>query len=73
MEKCYGYLTVLLLFHQKLLSLCEGYKIPIGSNQGRKLASFPPHVSLRQRYALLGNSLSVTVVAPLLQYLFTER
>uniref|UniRef100_A0A5B7BQF9 Putative tRNA (Cytosine-5-)-methyltransferase-like isoform X2 n=1 Tax=Davidia involucrata TaxID=16924 RepID=A0A5B7BQF9_DAVIN len=33
---------------------------------------FPKHVSLRQRYALLGNSLSVAVVAPLLQYLFTE-
>ncbi|XP_031091607.1 tRNA (cytosine(38)-C(5))-methyltransferase 2 [Ipomoea triloba] len=33
---------------------------------------FPQHVSLRQRYALLGNSLSVGVVAPLLQYLFTE-
>ncbi|XP_031384421.1 tRNA (cytosine(38)-C(5))-methyltransferase 2 [Punica granatum] len=35
--------------------------------------SFPQHVSLRQRYALLGNSLSVAVVAPLLQYLFTEQ
>ncbi|XP_059641465.1 tRNA (cytosine(38)-C(5))-methyltransferase 2 isoform X2 [Cornus florida] len=33
---------------------------------------FPKHISLRQRYALLGNSLSVAVVAPLLQYLFTE-
>ncbi|KAK6116862.1 hypothetical protein DH2020_049392 [Rehmannia glutinosa] len=33
---------------------------------------FPQHVSLRQRYALLGNSLSVGVVAPLLQYLFTQ-
>ncbi|KAH7686638.1 tRNA (cytosine(38)-C(5))-methyltransferase protein [Dioscorea alata] len=33
---------------------------------------FPPHVSLRQQYALLGNSLSIAVVAPLLQYLFTE-
>lgn len=33
---------------------------------------FPQHISLRQRYALLGNSLSVAVVAPLLQYLFAE-
>ncbi|RAL44259.1 hypothetical protein DM860_015619 [Cuscuta australis] len=33
---------------------------------------FPQHVSLRQRYALFGNSLSVGVVAPLLRYLFTE-
>ncbi|KAA8521518.1 hypothetical protein F0562_012172 [Nyssa sinensis] len=33
---------------------------------------FPKHISLRQRYALLGNSLSVAVVAPLLRYLFTE-
>ncbi|XAR70947.1 tRNA (cytosine(38)-C(5))-methyltransferase [Bertholletia excelsa] len=33
---------------------------------------FPQHVSLRQRYALLGNSLSVAVVAPLLKYLFAE-
>ncbi|GER45137.1 DNA (Cytosine-5)-methyltransferase [Striga asiatica] len=34
---------------------------------------FPQHVSLRQRYALLGNSLSVGVVAPLLAYLFTHQ
>ncbi|XP_010670683.2 tRNA (cytosine(38)-C(5))-methyltransferase 2 isoform X2 [Beta vulgaris subsp. vulgaris] len=34
--------------------------------------SFPEHVSLRQRYALLGNSLSIAVVAPLIKYLFTE-
>ncbi|KAL6985299.1 C-5 cytosine-specific DNA methylase [Sarracenia purpurea var. burkii] len=33
---------------------------------------FPQYTSLRQRYALLGNSLSVAVVAPLLGYLFTE-
>ncbi|CAL5183217.1 unnamed protein product [Lathyrus oleraceus] len=33
---------------------------------------FPEHVSLKQRYALLGNSLSISVVAPLLHYLFTE-
>ncbi|KAK9274064.1 hypothetical protein L1049_018878 [Liquidambar formosana] len=33
---------------------------------------FPQDISLRQRYALLGNSLSVAVVAPLLQYLFAE-
>lgn len=33
---------------------------------------FPQHISLRQRYALLGNSLSVAVVAPLLRYLFAE-
>lgn len=33
---------------------------------------FPQHISLRQRYALLGNSLSVAVVAPLLNYLFTH-
>ncbi|KAK7331727.1 hypothetical protein VNO80_28465 [Phaseolus coccineus] len=33
---------------------------------------FPEHISLKQRYALLGNSLSIAVVAPLLQYLFTE-
>ncbi|KAK4401133.1 tRNA (cytosine(38)-C(5))-methyltransferase 2 [Sesamum angolense] len=34
---------------------------------------FPGHVSLRQRYALLGNSLSVGVVAPLFRYLFTHE
>ncbi|KHF97782.1 tRNA (cytosine(38)-C(5))-methyltransferase [Gossypium arboreum] len=33
---------------------------------------FPKHISLRQRYAMLGNSLSVAVVAPLLQYMFAE-
>uniref|UniRef100_A0A1D1Z9F8 tRNA (Cytosine(38)-C(5))-methyltransferase n=2 Tax=Anthurium amnicola TaxID=1678845 RepID=A0A1D1Z9F8_9ARAE len=33
---------------------------------------FPSHISLKQRYALLGNSLSIAVVAPLLEYLFTE-
>ncbi|VVB17205.1 unnamed protein product [Arabis nemorensis] len=31
---------------------------------------FPKQISLRQRYAMLGNSLSVAVVAPLLRYLF---
>jgi tRNA (cytosine38-C5)-methyltransferase len=34
--------------------------------------AFPSHVTLRQRYALLGNSLSVAVVADLLRYLFAE-
>ncbi|KAG8381901.1 hypothetical protein BUALT_Bualt05G0021000 [Buddleja alternifolia] len=34
---------------------------------------FPQHVSLRQRYALLGNSLSIGVVAPLFHYLFTHQ
>lgn len=33
---------------------------------------FPQHITLKQKYALLGNSLSVAVVAPLLRYLFTE-
>ncbi|XP_015572462.2 tRNA (cytosine(38)-C(5))-methyltransferase 2 isoform X1 [Ricinus communis] len=33
---------------------------------------FPEHISLRQRYALLGNSLSIAVVAPLLDYLFAQ-
>ncbi|KAK4547237.1 hypothetical protein RGQ29_032835 [Quercus rubra] len=33
---------------------------------------FPQQISLRQRYALLGNSLSIAVVAPLLRYLFAE-
>ncbi|RYQ82652.1 hypothetical protein Ahy_B10g101230 isoform A [Arachis hypogaea] len=33
---------------------------------------FPDHISLKQRYALLGNSLSIAVVAPLLQYLFAN-
>ncbi|KAL8090072.1 tRNA (cytosine(38)-C(5))-methyltransferase 2 isoform X1 [Apium graveolens] len=33
---------------------------------------FPENTSLRQRYALLGNSLSVAVVASLLSYLFSE-
>ncbi|KAI0527700.1 hypothetical protein KFK09_003305 [Dendrobium nobile] len=33
---------------------------------------FPEHITIRQQYALLGNSLSIAVVAPLLQYLFTE-
>ncbi|KAE8772639.1 DNA methyltransferase [Hordeum vulgare] len=31
---------------------------------------FPDHIGLRQQYAMLGNSLSVAVVAPLLRYLF---
>ncbi|XP_021758150.1 tRNA (cytosine(38)-C(5))-methyltransferase-like [Chenopodium quinoa] len=34
--------------------------------------SFPEHVSLRQRYAMLGNSLSIAVVAPLIKYLFAD-
>ncbi|KAJ8751714.1 hypothetical protein K2173_025885 [Erythroxylum novogranatense] len=33
---------------------------------------FPEHISLRQRYAMLGNSLSIAVVAPLLGYLFSK-
>ncbi|KAH7524699.1 hypothetical protein FEM48_Zijuj06G0147300 [Ziziphus jujuba var. spinosa] len=33
---------------------------------------FPQHISLRQRYALLGNGLSIAVVAPLLEYLFAD-
>ncbi|KAH0469180.1 hypothetical protein IEQ34_002412 [Dendrobium chrysotoxum] len=33
---------------------------------------FPEHITIRQQYALLGNSLSIAVVAPLLQYLFAE-
>ncbi|KAJ4826592.1 C-5 cytosine-specific DNA methylase [Turnera subulata] len=33
---------------------------------------FPKHISLRQRYALLGNGLSIAVVAPLLRYLFAQ-
>ncbi|CAM8895327.1 unnamed protein product [Rhodiola kirilowii] len=33
---------------------------------------FPPQITLKQRYALLGNSLSVAVVASLLQYLFED-
>ncbi|ONK59495.1 tRNA (cytosine(38)-C(5))-methyltransferase [Asparagus officinalis] len=33
---------------------------------------FPQHISIRQQYALLGNSLSIAVVAPLFRYLFTE-
>ncbi|KAM0826652.1 hypothetical protein ACQ4PT_068726 [Festuca glaucescens] len=33
---------------------------------------FPDHISFRQQYAMLGNSLSVAVVAPLLHYLFAE-
>ncbi|BBN08492.1 tRNA (cytosine38-C5)-methyltransferase [Marchantia polymorpha subsp. ruderalis] len=33
---------------------------------------FPVHVKLKQRYALLGNSLSVAVVSGLLKYLFSS-
>ncbi|KAI3876939.1 hypothetical protein MKX03_032484 [Papaver bracteatum] len=33
---------------------------------------FPEHISLKQRYALLGNSLSIAVVGPLLRYLFSK-
>ncbi|CAM0148026.1 unnamed protein product [Urochloa decumbens] len=33
---------------------------------------FPDHISLRQQYAMLGNSLSAAVVGPLLRYLFAE-
>jgi site-specific DNA-cytosine methylase len=35
-----------------------------------KRFAFPAEVTLRQRYACLGNSLSVEVVAALLEYLF---
>ena len=35
--------------------------------------SFPDSVTLRQRYQLIGNSLSVAVVADLLKYLFAEQ
>jgi tRNA (cytosine38-C5)-methyltransferase len=34
--------------------------------------SFPPHVTRLQRYALLGNSLSVDCVAPLLRHLLAD-
>eukprot|EP00892_Ulva_mutabilis_P011080 jgi/Ulvmu1/8344/UM042_0050.1 len=34
--------------------------------------SFPDHITLKQRYACLGNSLSVEVVASLLEYLFHD-
>ncbi|CAD7704046.1 unnamed protein product [Ostreobium quekettii] len=34
--------------------------------------AFPPHVSPRQRYLLLGNSLNVSVVAHLLAFLFMD-
>ncbi|KAH9608124.1 hypothetical protein KSS87_001055 [Heliosperma pusillum] len=33
---------------------------------------FPDHISIRHRYALLGNSLSIAVVAPLIKYLVSE-
>ena len=33
---------------------------------------FPPHITLRQRYQLLGNSLSAAVVADLLAYLVRD-
>ncbi|RZC53677.1 hypothetical protein C5167_012532 [Papaver somniferum] len=33
---------------------------------------FPEHISLKQRYALLGNSLSIAVVGSLLGYLFSK-
>ncbi|CAM6100524.1 unnamed protein product [Calypogeia fissa] len=34
---------------------------------------FPAHIKLKQRYALLGNSLSVAVVGSLIKYLFSTR
>ena len=34
--------------------------------------SFPQHITRGQRYALLGNSLSVACVAPLIDYLLTD-
>ena len=34
---------------------------------------FPPHLTLKQRYGLLGNSLSVDVVAALLRYLLGQE
>ncbi|XP_062205121.1 tRNA (cytosine(38)-C(5))-methyltransferase 2 isoform X1 [Phragmites australis] len=34
--------------------------------------NFPDHIGLRQQYAMMGNSLSVAVVGPLLRYLFAE-
>lgn len=38
-----------------------------------KKFKFPEHLTLKQRYALLGNSLSVAVVASLLSYLFRNE
>ncbi|KAH7430410.1 hypothetical protein KP509_09G097100 [Ceratopteris richardii] len=38
-----------------------------------KAFDFPDHITTKQRYALLGNSLSVAVVASLLRYLFHNR
>ncbi|KAJ3670878.1 hypothetical protein LUZ60_008304 [Juncus effusus] len=34
--------------------------------------NFPDHISLKQQYAMLGNSLSIAVVGSLLEYLFSE-
>jgi hypothetical protein len=34
---------------------------------------FPSHLTLKQRYGLLGNSLSVDVVAALLRYLLGQE
>lgn len=33
---------------------------------------FPPHISTRQQYALLGNSMNITVVASLFRYMFAQ-
>lgn len=38
-----------------------------------KKFKFPDHITQKQRYALLGNSLSVAVVASLLEYLFRNE
>lgn len=62
---------------------CEGLLTPLAANRPRfflprevaNLHGFPPHfgfppeVSTRKQYELLGNSLSVQVVATLLRYL----
>ncbi|KAF2532488.1 hypothetical protein F2Q70_00032354 [Brassica cretica] len=67
----------MLLFHKELLPIREGHWFPLGNCPANFHSfpedfEFPKQISLRQRYAMLGNSLGVAVVTPLLRYLFSS-
>lgn len=56
----------------KLRFLSPGEVAALHSFPPAPLFGFPDGISLRQRYQLLGNSLSVAIVADLLNYLFSD-
>ena len=62
---------------EKCLQSLQGFKLRYFSPQVANLMcfpprfAFPPDLTLRQRYKVIGNSLNVHVVSVLLQYLFS--